>query len=425
MTLSGVRGAFSNFEKNMIPISKALKIIAEQIVQLSSEKVSLDSVCGRVLAEDIFADSDLPPFDRSQMDGFAVRTRDVANAPVTLKIIGESVAGKGFDEKLKSGEAVRIMTGARLPLGADSVQKKELTRESEDGFVEIFEPTKIGQNFVEKAAEITNGTLVFSKGELINAQMLAVLASFGYAKVKVFKQPKVSILATGSEIIDVSKTPKRDQIRDSNSISLKTFAERAGAEVEILPRVKDDLENLTNKIAEFAGIKKKFKTKNLKPKILVLSGGVSVGDYDFTKPALRELGAEIFFERVSLRPGKPTVFAKLNNCLIFGLPGNPVSVAVTFFLFVRAAILRMQGAENCDLPSGVAFLTKALKGAKERDSYIPAKMSFSGQAHVSVEPLRWSGSSDFVSFSRANCLIFVPQGAEFEAARLVNIVVLP
>ena len=399
----------------MIPISKALKIIEKQIPTLAAEPVELADSTERILAENIFADTDLPPFDRSQMDGFAVRSKDVRNAPAKLRIIGESVAGKGFDGKIKAGEAVRIMTGARVPEGADCVQKKELVRETENDSVEILETPKSGQHIVSRADEIKSGAQVFSKGALLNAQMIAVLASFGYAHVNVFQKPKVSILATGSEIVHFSDTPQRDQIRDSNSVSLRIFAEKSAARAGVLPLIADDLEQLIKTIEKAAQ----------RSDLLILSGGVSVGDYDFTKPALRELGAEMFFERVALRPGKPTVFARLGDCFVFGLPGNPVSVAVTFFLFVRKAILQMQGAGECGLREGSALLTKNVKGAKERDSYLPGKLVFNEKAQISVEPAKWGGSSDFVAFSKADCLIKIPQDKKVEAGAVVKFVYLP
>ncbi|MGI8470521.1 MAG: molybdopterin molybdotransferase MoeA [Pyrinomonadaceae bacterium] len=414
----------------MIPISEALKIIERETFLLGAETVDLENSSGRVLAEDIFADMDLPPFDRSQMDGFAVRVEDVAKASkehfVKLKIIGESVAGKGFNGKINAGQTVRIMTGARLPKGADAVQKKELARESADGkSVEIFEAVKPNQHFIVRASEIKKGEKVLEKGEIINARMTAILAAFGYAKIRVFKKPKVSILATGSEIVEISDVPQADQIRDSNSASLKSFAEEAGAIVKVLPRTKDDFENLRTQIAAIVGLNGESRIQNPESEILILSGGVSVGDYDFTKPALREIGAQIFFEKVALRPGKPTVFARLNDCLIFGLPGNPVSVAVTFYLFVRRAILQMQGAKDCELKCGFAILSEKIKGAKERDSYLPAKLNFQDAGKLSAAPLRWGGSSDFVSFAKADCLIFVPRDKIIEAGRIVEIIFLP
>jgi molybdopterin molybdotransferase len=392
----------------MIPISEAILIINREVFSLGAESVDLSNVCGRILAEDIFADSDLPPFDRSQMDGFAVKSVDVKNVPAKLKIVGESVAGKRWDGEINHGEAVRIMTGAALPIGADSVQKVEVTKEL-NGFIEIFEPTKIGQFFVEQASEITKGEKVFCIGEVINEKMIASLASFGYANVKVAKRPTVSILATGSEIVEVHETPKRDEIRDSNSIMLKSFAEKY-AEIETVLLIKDDLESIKSQIA------------NCKSQIIILTGGVSMGDYDFTKPALIALGAEIFFDKVCLKPGKPCVFAKLGKQFIFGLPGNPVSVAVTFNLFVRTTILKMQNAGQTELKQGFAVLSAKIKGAFERDSYLPATLETNEKGQLIATPLRFKGSSDFVGFARTECLIFVPKGEILEAETVAKIV---
>ncbi|HXG83321.1 MAG TPA: gephyrin-like molybdotransferase Glp [Pyrinomonadaceae bacterium] len=406
----------------MISISEAIDIITRETVSLNTETIDLENSIGQVLAQDVFADSDLPPFDRSQMDGFAVRTKDIEKAgennPLKLKIIGESIAGKGFDGKIKKNEAVRIMTGARVPGGADSVQKKESARETENkkgkNLVEIFEATKARQNFVLKGAEIKAGARVFETGEIITAQMIAPLASFGYGEIKVYKKPKVAVLATGSEIVDINETPQKDQIRNSNSLSLKVFAEKI-SDVEILPIAGDEIENLKAKI------KRAIETCD----VLIISGGVSVGDYDFTKPALRESGAEMFFEKVSLRPGKPTVFAKLNGKLIFGLPGNPVSVAVTFFLFVRTALLKMQEAKKCELKSGRAVLSQKIKGAKGRDSFLPAFVETNETGKLVVESLKFGGSSNFIEFARANCLMFVPRDETLEAGEVVSILFLP
>ena len=311
----------------MISISEALKIIERETFAPHNETIELENSIGRVLAVNITADMDLPPFDRSQMDGFAVRSDDVKNVPVKLRIIGESVAGSGFDKKMKAGEAVRIMTGARVPEGADAVQKVELTKENY-GFVEILEAAKLLQNVNKLASEIKKGGKIFAKGEIINERMIAAIASFGYAKLKVFQKPPVAIFSTGSEIVEITETPQKDQIRNSNSLMLKILAENAGANAEILPPVHDDFETLKHRIAEAVGLEvevpisefklKKAKSRKQKTKILIITGGVSVGDYDFTKPVLRSLGAEIFFEKVSLKPGKPAVFAKLNDVLIFG-----------------------------------------------------------------------------------------------------------
>lgn len=410
----------------MITISEALEIIKRETYSLETKTVNLEDSVGRVLAEEIRADMDLPPFDRSQMDGFAVKTLDTQNAPVKLKIVGESVAGRGFDGEVGAGKAVRIMTGARVPRGADAVQKVELTRET-DGFIEILETPKLLQNINLQASEIEKGALIFESGEIINEHLIAAIASFGYAEIKVFKKPKAAILATGSEIVNISETPQKDQIRNSNSIMLKAFLEKLSIEAEMLPLVQDDYETLKQTIADAVGMDSKLEKSeiwNLEFEILIITGGVSVGDYDFTKPALRELGAEIFFEKVSLKPGKPTVFARLNNVLVFGLPGNPVSVAVTFALFARTAILQMQSAKNTELKRGFAVCADKIKGAFERDCYLPVSLSTNAQGQLIIESLRFSGSSNFIAFSHADALVFVPQGKNLEHGDVAEILFL-
>jgi molybdenum cofactor synthesis domain-containing protein len=398
----------------MISISEAIKIIERETRTLPPESIDLSNAVRRVLAEDIVADSDLPPFDRSQMDGYAVKAADTLKSPVNLKIVGESAAGAGWHEKLKKGQAVRIMTGAPVPDGADAVQKIEVTRD-EDNHVVIFEPAENGKFIIRRAAEIKKGSVVIPSGEIVTENMIAVLAAFGYSKVKAGGKPTAAILATGSEIVDVSQKPGRDQIRNSNSPMLRSFMQSCGAGAVTLPAAGDDVQGLKKQIAK--GVER--------ADLLVITGGVSVGKYDFTKTALAELGAEVFFERVRLKPGKPTVFARLNDKLVFGLPGNPVSVAATFFLFVRMALLQMQGASRSGLKEGLAVLSAKVRGTKDRDSYLPAALSTDKKGRLIAEPLRWHGSSDFVGFARAEAFIFVPAGGSFAEGDIVKILFLP
>ncbi len=397
----------------MIDISHAIKLVEQNSWRLKNEQISLANVFKRVLAEDIFADMDMPPFNRSQMDGYAVKTSDTKTASVRLKIVGESAAGKSWNGQLKSGEAVRIMTGAVVPNGADAVQKLELAREN-DGQVAIFEATKKGQNIVRRGAEIKAGKRVFSTGEIVNANMIASLAAFGYSEIMVGEQPRVAVLSTGSEIVDINQTPQPAQIRNSNSPMLRVYAEQCGAMVESFPITVDDLTTLKSNIEQAA----------TRSDVLILTGGVSVGKYDLTKLALKELGAEIYFEKIALRPGKPTVFARLKNALIFGLPGNPVSAAVTFHLFVRQCLLQMQGASKPELQNGFAVLTKSLKGIRERASYLPVKLSTDKKGQLIAEPVKWGGSSDFVAFAAAEALVILSPDKIISAGAVAKIVFL-
>ena len=402
----------------MISIAEAIQIVKEQTPQLPTERVLLDAALGRILAQDIVADTDLPPFDRSQMDGYAVRASDSQSAPVRLRIVGESAAGKGWHHEMHEGQAVRIMTGAPVPVGADAVQKVELTHELKDNtVVELLESVEAGRSIVRRAAEITEGQTVLRAGVTINAAILAVLASFGYAEVEVGTRPRVGVLATGSELVTVDQKPGQDQIRDSNNYSIGAYAQNAGATVTRLPLTGDEISDLKKQISKAA------ETSD----VIVTSGGVSMGVYDFTKAALSELGAELFFERIALRPGKPTVFARLpQGTLVFGLPGNPVSVSVTFNLFARTALLAMQGANDPALKTETGVLAKAVKGVKERASYLPAQLTTNDDGQLIVFPLKWGGSSDFVAFARASALAIIPAGVKtLEADSIVKVVRLP
>ena len=402
----------------MISVAEAIEIVLTQVQPLPKEEVTLGEARNRILGEDVVADSDLPPFDRSQMDGYAVRAADTCNAPVRLRIAGESAAGRGWHHELGEGTAVRIMTGAPVPAGADSVQQVELTLELDDGtVVEILQPVAPGRSIVTRGSEIRTGQIVLRAGEVIDAAAVAVLASFGYARVKVGRRPRVAIVATGSELVPVTAKPGQDQIRDSNNYSISAYAAVAGAVVEQLPLAGDDTELL----------KRQFASAAEHSDVVISSGGVSVGAYDFTKAALKDLGAQFFFEKVALRPGKPIVFARLpNGTIVFGLPGNPVSVSVTYNLFARTAILAMQGARETELQQETAVLEKDLRGSADRECYLPAELSTSDDGKLKALPLKWGGSSDFIAFARATALIIVPTGCERMAAgAIVKVVRIP
>src|SRR5256885_8556292 len=260
----------------MIPVAEAIRVILHQSHKLGLESVVLGSALTRILAEDIVADTDLPPFDRAQMDGYAVRAADVVKTPARLRIVGESAAGVGWHNEMNTGEAVRIMTGAPVPSGADAVQQVELTREVNGaGLVEILESVEAGRSIVRQAQEIKRGETVLRAGDDINAQTIATLASFGYAQVKVGQRPRVAVMATGSELVDVDQKPARDQIRDWNNYTIEAYAAASNAIVERLPLASDNPEELKRAIREAA------ETSD----VLITSGGVSMGVYDFTKVA--------------------------------------------------------------------------------------------------------------------------------------------
>ncbi|MFY9610004.1 MAG: gephyrin-like molybdotransferase Glp [Blastocatellia bacterium] len=381
----------------MITVDQALAIVLQRIEALGTETVPLERALGRVLCEPIYADIDLPPFDRARMDGYAVRSSDVATAPVKLRVIGEISAGALFAGKLNAGEAVKIFTGAPVPEGADAVQKVEVTKSS-NHTVEIQEAVKPGQFITPHASEIEAGEQALKPGRAIGPAEMAVLASFGREQVIVSRKPRVAVFSTGSELVDVSVKPSGAQIRNSNSYTLAAYAERAGASVDILPTAEDTPEATRDALIRAAE----------HPDIVITSGGVSMGDYDLVRAALLEIGAEIFFDKVQIRPGKPIVFARRHQTFFFCLPGNPVSTSVTFNVFVRPAIRKMLGHDSPIVSSVTALLAHPLKDASSRKSYLPGRLSIE-DGRAFVEPLKWGGSSDFVAFVKANALIIVAE----------------
>jgi molybdopterin molybdotransferase len=397
----------------MITVDQALEIVLRNVTPLSIEPVDLSHAFNRILAEEIVADMDLPPFDRARMDGYAVRAADAATAPVTLRVVGQLAAGADFDRELGPGEALQIFTGAPVPRGADAVQKVEVT-ERDGETVLIREPVRPGQFVTPRASEVHHGERVAQAGREIGPGEMAVLASFGYSSVRVRRRPRIAVISTGSELVPVSAKPRPAQIRNSNTYTIASYAKRAGAEVEELGVVVDAV-GATKDILLSAAEGRD---------VVITSGGVSMGDFDLVKAALEELGAEIFFDKVAIRPGKPTVFARRGTTWFFGLPGNPVSTSVTFNVFVRPAIRSMMGDVSPLLPLLKAELARPLNDSSDRRSFLPAALRVtSGRALA--EPLKWGGSSDLVAFMNANALIIVPEGVhQIEAGELVEVMAL-
>ena len=402
----------------MLRIEDALDIILEHTPTLDAEEVRLAQSLGRVLRRDCVSDLELPPFDRARMDGYALRAMDTEEAvlerPVRLRAIGEAAAGHAFEGEVKAGEAVRIMTGAPVPLGADAVEKIEVIRVLDEGVIEFESSVKAGQFITPRGVEARAGDVVVKSGERVTAAVSAALASFGCARLMVSRKPRVTLLSTGTELVAVEERPGPSQIRNSNTYSLAGYAETAGAEVVSAGIVRDDFDATREAIAEALS----------SSDVVMLSGGVSMGDYDLVKPALCDLGAAILVEKVAMHPGKPTVFAKLGEKIVLGLPGNPVSVAVSFHLFARPALLNMQGAGVVNLPRMKAYASRTVKGAPPRRSHQPARLVIR-DGRAEAEPLKWSGSSDLVAFMRADCLIVVPEDRQsLNEGELVEVISL-
>ncbi len=383
----------------MIPVEEALEIVLREVRALPTEEIALEDAPGRVLAEDIRSDADMPPFDRAAMDGYAVRAADVAAAPVTLAVTGEVPAGAWPDRVVGPGEAIRIMTGAPVPRGSTAVQQVEKTRAVDGGrSVEILAPVAETANVAPRGCEVREGDLVLASGRVIGPAAVAVLASTGHARVRVARRPRVAVLVTGDEIVDVAVVPGPAQIRNSNGPALAAQARRAGAEVRLLG-VAPDREAATAKAVG----------NGLTSDLLVVSGGVSAGDYDLVGPVLEEQGVELLFTKVAIKPGAPLVFGRRDATLVFGLPGNPVSAQVTFDLFVRSALLRMQGARVVSRPGVEVELLGPLKNRSGRKAHVPARVRFE-DGRLVARPVRSMGSGDMVSHSRANALVALDAG---------------
>jgi molybdopterin molybdotransferase len=377
----------------MIAVDKALEIVLAAAPALPGEDVELSAAVARVLAEDVAADADLPPFDRSAMDGYAVRAADVAGAPVTLAVIGELRAGLYPDREVGPGDAVRIMTGAPVPRGASAVQQVEKTRSLDGGRrVEILAPVETGQNIARQGSEARLGDVLLERGHLVDPAAIAVLAAVGKGRVRVARRPRVAVMVTGDELVDVWSTPARGRIRNSNGYALVAQVREAGGEPVDLGVIPDDRERIAQ------AVKEAFLCD-----VVVISGGVSEGAFDFVEEVLARYDVRVAFDKVAIKPGAPLVFGRRGEKLVFGLPGNPVSAQVTFDIFVRAALRRMQGARVCSRPLVEGQLEDAVRNRSGRRAYLPAQVRFEAGRFI-ARPLRSMGSGDVVAHARANGL---------------------
>jgi molybdopterin molybdotransferase len=380
-----------------------LREVRSRVQVPSIETVALSEANGRVLAEDIAADRDAPPFDRAMRDGFAVRATDI---PGAFRVIGEARAGQTFEGTPQPGEAIEIMTGAAVPAGFDAVVMVEHCSQPEDGRVSTDRELPAGANISRRGCEAVAGQILASRGLRIDYATVSLLATTGYASVQVFRKPRVAILATGDEIVGVDEQPAPHQIRNSNAWSLAAQVERAGGVPDVLP-VAPDLRDETRRLIE----------RGLQSDLLLLSGGVSAGKYDVVELAMADLGAEFFFDRVLIQPGAPVVFGHARGKFIFGLPGNPGSTMVTFELFARAALDLLGGAAEAPLPMTLARLTRPFRHKPGLTRFLPATLSC-----LEITPVDWQGSGDVPSLSRANAfLVADADHAEYAAGDLVGV----
>jgi molybdopterin molybdotransferase len=363
-----------------------------------TETVALGEAAGRILAESVAADRDYPPFPRSARDGFAVRAADL---PGTLRIIGEVRAGEVFAGEGTTGEAVEIMTGAPVPDGFDSVVMVEQTTRQGDR-VRIDRSTNPTDNITTKGSEAAAHTRLLSPGYKIGFAEIALLAMVGHSSVTVFRRPRVAIIPTGDELVEVSENPLPHQIRNSNAASLAAQVARAGGIPCMMPIARDNYTSTLELVQE-----------GLRCDLLLLSGGVSAGKYDIVERVLGDLGAHFFFDHVRIQPGQPLVFGRVREKFFFGLPGNPVSTMVTFETIARAAIERWQGVENPPFPLLRARLTREFRQKTGLTRFLPARLSADG---VEITPEVSRGSGDVPAMSRANAFLVTEPEREVWAA---------
>jgi len=389
--------------KRLLSYKEALEALLPQVPSPVSIQTPLLSSLGRILANSVSADRDLPPFDKSFMDGFAVRSQDVVSAPVWLKVVGIVAAGTSSLPTIGAGEAAQIMTGAPMPPGADAVQMVEKTRALEGAFVELTESVRPGQNVSFRGTEVKCGDTVLPAGRSVNAADIGVLATFGKTEVDVLNTPKAVIVSTGDELVAVDQRPSFGQIRNSNGPMLWALCQELGVEAEIFPSVRDKPEEIAAAI-----------DKALESDLVLLSGGVSMGEYDYVYRVLVERGVDLLFHKVAVKPGKPICVGRKGACMVFGLPGNPVSAFVTFQLFVRPSVRQWMGCGSGSLPQIEATLLKNVKQKPGRTFFKPARTLWRGGG-FEVEPVETKGSADLAGFCNANSLLIMDADCTFLA----------
>lgn len=378
----------------MITVDEALAAVLGRVRTLGTEATPLADSVSRILRAAVVADRDLPPFNRAAMDGFAVRAADVSVEGARLSVVGEIRAGVWPDRALRSGEAIRIMTGAPVPEGADAVIQVERTTMTGAGEVQIGAVVSAGQNIVPRGSEAVMGSELLRPGLRLGPAHLAVLASVGVSEPVVSRRPRVAVIVTGDEVVDPGSRPSAAQIRNANGPALAAAIREAGGESTDAGVVADDPKGTR------AAIERALSEGH---NAIVLSGGVSAGDFDFVEAALGELGIALHVTAVRVKPGAPFVFATHGDTLIFGLPGNPVSAQVTFELFARPALLKMQGAAAFLRPKVAATLDSPLTNRSGRRNYLPVLVTASeGSLHAA--PVRTQGSGDTLAHAQANAL---------------------
>jgi molybdopterin molybdotransferase len=396
----------------LISVAEALERVLAHASPLPPDEVALADADGGVLAANLKALRTQPPADVSAMDGYAVRSADVASAPARLKVIGEVAAGRPFSATVGAGEAARIFTGGFLPSGADTVVVQERTRRDGDS-VEVQQPSTKGRNVRVKGLDFQKGDVLFAKGQRLTARDLALAAAMNHPLLPIHRRPRIALFATGDELAPPGREPGPGQIIYSNGYSLAALARAEGAEVTDLGVVHDTLQATVTAIDD---------ARELPADILVTTGGASVGDYDFVQKAFAEEGMDLSFWKVAMRPGRPLMHGRLGDMQVLGLPGNPVSSYVCAFLFLVPLIRRMSGRTDLVHPTETAVLGIDLPENDERADYLRAKLEDGPNGAVAT-PFAVQDSSMMAPLAKADCLVIrEPHAAAAKAGSRCTII---
>jgi molybdopterin molybdotransferase len=389
----------------MLAVDEALRIVLECCPSRPARETALAAnLLGCVLAESVASDLDMPPFDKALMDGYAVRATDIGDGRATLPVAAEVMAGQTAPP-LPPGTAIRIMTGAPIPAGADAVVRVEHTTILDDGRVGFnTRPPKLGESILRQATEMGAGDIVLGQGMILTPQVLGLLASVGRTSTKIIPRPTLAVLATGDELVEAPQKPGPGQLRNSNGPMLLAQALRAGADATYVGIARDDRTHLRSRIET-----------GLESDALVLAGGVSMGKRDLVPEVLAELSIEAHVHRVEMKPGKPFFFGTRDDKLIFGLPGNPVAAFCCFELFVRPALRKLAGIPEPGPDWRFGKLTTEFQHTSDRPTYHPAVTMIAGEA-VQATPVAWFGSPDLRGLAKADALIRLPAGTHTLAA---------
>jgi len=388
-----------DYDPNSMPVPKAREVIAQFLAPITTvERVAVRAALGRVLAADVISPVDVPSHDNSAMDGYAVRFSDLkSNGKVNLKLCGTSFAGVPFKGTVGAGQCVRIMTGGVVPHGADTIVMQEHV-EAKDNDITIGAGHKLGQNLRKAGEDLQRGQPALKRGQPMRPAEIGLVASLGVAEVSVYRKLRVAFFSTGDELVSIGSPLGEGQIYDSNRYTIYGMLQRLGCEIIDMGVVRDDPKLLEAAFREAAAV----------ADVVITSGGVSVGEADFVKVLLNKLG-EVVFWKIAMKPGRPLAYGKIGNAHFFGLPGNPVSVMVTFYQFVRDALLKLSGLDPIDpLPTFRVPCTSTLKKAPGRTEFQRGILSRDAAGALSVRVTGEQGSGILRSMSEANCFIILP-----------------